>query len=69
MRTEIPGSRRRLAWARSPLNDVPNIQLAGTAGTVNEGEIVLLNGKNVGGRAGGPDDNPLGALGMWEPRR
>jgi FtsP/CotA-like multicopper oxidase with cupredoxin domain len=44
------------------VNDVPNIQLPGTAGTVNEGEIVLLNGKNVGGRAGGPDDNPLGAL-------
>jgi len=42
--------------------DIPNIQLAGTAGTVNEGEIVLTNGKNVGGRAGGPDDNPLGAL-------
>ena len=44
------------------VNDVPNIQLPGTSGTVNEGEIVLLNGKNVGGRAGGPDDNPLGAL-------
>ena len=44
------------------MNDVPNIQLPGTAGTVNEGEIVLLNGKNVGGRAGGPDDTTLGAL-------
>lgn len=44
------------------VNDVPNIQLPGTSGTVNEGEIVLLNGKNVGGRAGAPDDNPLGAL-------
>jgi len=44
------------------VNDVPNIQLPGTSGTVNEGEIVLLNGKNVGGRAGGPDDNPLGAV-------
>ena len=32
------------------------------SGTVNEGEIVLTNGKNVGGRAGAPDDNPLGAL-------
>ncbi len=42
--------------------DVPNIQLAGISGTVNEGEIVLTNGKNVGGRAGAPDDNPLGAL-------
>jgi FtsP/CotA-like multicopper oxidase with cupredoxin domain len=44
------------------VNDVPNIQLPGTAGQVNEGEIVLLNGKNVGGRAGAPDDNPLGDL-------
>jgi FtsP/CotA-like multicopper oxidase with cupredoxin domain len=42
--------------------DIPNIQLAGISGTVNEGEIVLTNGKNVGGRAGAPDDNPLGAL-------
>ena len=42
--------------------DVPNIQLPGISGTVNEGEIVLTNGKNVGGRAGAPDDNPLGAL-------
>ena len=42
--------------------DVPNIQLPGISGTVNEGEIVLTNGMNVGGRAGAPDDNPLGAL-------
>jgi FtsP/CotA-like multicopper oxidase with cupredoxin domain len=43
--------------------DVPNIQKGGTQGTVHEGDNTLTNGKNVGGRAGGPDDNPLGALG------
>jgi FtsP/CotA-like multicopper oxidase with cupredoxin domain len=35
--------------------DVPNIQLAGLSGQVREGEIVLLNGRNVGGRAGTPE--------------
>jgi FtsP/CotA-like multicopper oxidase with cupredoxin domain len=34
--------------------DVPNIQSPGTAGRVNEGNIVLTNGMNVGGRAGSP---------------
>jgi FtsP/CotA-like multicopper oxidase with cupredoxin domain len=34
--------------------DVPNIQKSGTSGTVNEGQTVLTNGKNVGGRAGSP---------------
>src|SRR5258706_6443962 len=35
--------------------DVPNIQKPGTSGPVREGNIVLTNGKNVGGRAGTPD--------------
>jgi FtsP/CotA-like multicopper oxidase with cupredoxin domain len=35
--------------------DVPNIQLSGLSGQVREGEIVLLNGRNVGGRAGTPE--------------
>ena len=34
--------------------DVPNIQKSGSAGTVNEGQTVLNNGKNVGARAGSP---------------
>lgn len=34
--------------------DVPNIQKKGASGTVGEGQIVLTNGKNVGGRAGYP---------------
>jgi FtsP/CotA-like multicopper oxidase with cupredoxin domain len=34
--------------------DVPNIQKAGTSGAVNEGNIVLTNGMNVGARAGTP---------------
>jgi FtsP/CotA-like multicopper oxidase with cupredoxin domain len=34
--------------------DVPNIQQPGTAGRVNEGQTVLTNGMNVGGRAGTP---------------
>ncbi len=42
--------------------DVPNIQKGGTSGTVHEGMFTLTNGKNVGGRAGNPDDNPLGPL-------
>ena len=33
---------------------MPNIQLAGLSGPVNEGETVLTNGKNVGARAGTP---------------
>src|SRR4029453_8817074 len=36
--------------------DVPNIQKGGTSGTVKEGVIILTNGKNVGGRAGTPDN-------------
>jgi FtsP/CotA-like multicopper oxidase with cupredoxin domain len=34
--------------------DVPNIQKSGLSGTVNEGQTVLTNGVNVGGRAGDP---------------
>jgi len=34
--------------------DVPNIQKGGGAGRTNEGQTVLTNGKNVGGRAGSP---------------
>jgi FtsP/CotA-like multicopper oxidase with cupredoxin domain len=34
--------------------DVPNIQKPGTAGRVNEGQIVLTNGMNVGHRGGSP---------------
>jgi len=34
--------------------DVPNIQHSGTSGPVNEGQTVLTNGRNVGGRAGTP---------------
>ena len=36
--------------------DVPNVQKGGTAGRVNEGQTVLTNGVNVGGRAGDPAD-------------
>ena len=35
--------------------DVPNIQLAATSGRTNEGQTVLTNGKNVGGRGGSPE--------------
>jgi FtsP/CotA-like multicopper oxidase with cupredoxin domain len=34
--------------------DIPNVQTALHAGPVNEGQTVLTNGKNVGGRAGSP---------------
>jgi FtsP/CotA-like multicopper oxidase with cupredoxin domain len=34
--------------------DVPNIQIGGHSGPVAEGQTVLTNGKNVGGRAGDP---------------
>ena len=34
--------------------DIPNIQTAATAGRTNEGQTVLTNGRNVGGRAGTP---------------
>lgn len=34
--------------------DIPNIQKASTAGRTNEGQTVLTNGKNVGGRSGSP---------------
>jgi FtsP/CotA-like multicopper oxidase with cupredoxin domain len=34
--------------------DVPNIQKAGSSSAVNEGQTVLTNGMNVGGRAGTP---------------
>jgi FtsP/CotA-like multicopper oxidase with cupredoxin domain len=36
--------------------DIPNIQTKKHAGRTNEGTTVLTNGKNVGGRAGGPKD-------------
>lgn len=40
----------------SPLvaGDVPNIQIGGTSGRVNEGQTVLTNGVNVGHRDGSP---------------
>jgi FtsP/CotA-like multicopper oxidase with cupredoxin domain len=34
--------------------EVPNIQRPGTAGRVNEGQVVLTNGMNVGHRGGSP---------------
>ncbi len=34
--------------------DIPNVQKPGTSGRVNEGQTVLTNGVNVGGRAGTP---------------
>ncbi|HKQ49233.1 MAG TPA: multicopper oxidase domain-containing protein [Phycisphaerae bacterium] len=34
--------------------EIPNIQPDGTSGRVNEGQTVLTNGMNVGGRAGSP---------------
>jgi FtsP/CotA-like multicopper oxidase with cupredoxin domain len=34
--------------------DIPSIQTKATAGRTNEGQTVLTNGKNVGGRAGTP---------------
>jgi len=37
-----------------PAGSAPNIQKAGTSGRVNEGQTVLTNGMNVGGRAGTP---------------
>ena len=44
-------------------HDIPNIQRTGAART-NEGQTVLTNGKNVGGRAGSPHSfgPPIGAL-------
>ena len=41
---------------RSPFvaGDIPNVQKAGTSGRVNEGQTVLTNGVNVGGRGGTP---------------
>ena len=45
--------------------DIPNIQTASHAGRENEGQTVLTNGQNVGGRAGTPE--APGALGL--PRR
>lgn len=35
--------------------DIPNVQTATNAGAINEGQTVLTNGRNVGGRAGSPD--------------
>jgi FtsP/CotA-like multicopper oxidase with cupredoxin domain len=35
--------------------DIPNIQTANHAGSTNEGQTVLTNGKNVGARAGSPE--------------
>ena len=46
--------------------DVPNIQASGPSGSappVNEGQTVLTNGRNVGGRAGSP--LAPGALDAW----
>ena len=42
--------------ARGPFaaGDIPNIQTAATSGRTNEGQTVLTNGVNVGGRAGSP---------------
>ena len=34
--------------------DIPNIQQAASGIAINEGQTVLTNGKNVGGRAGSP---------------
>jgi FtsP/CotA-like multicopper oxidase with cupredoxin domain len=44
-------------------HDIPNIQQIGASRT-NEGQTVLTNGKNVGGRAGSPHSfgPPIGAL-------
>jgi FtsP/CotA-like multicopper oxidase with cupredoxin domain len=42
--------------------DIPNVQKAGTSGRVNEGQTVLTNGIDVGGRAGTPE-----APGALEP--
>src|SRR4051794_21223585 len=39
------------AWAAG---DIPNIQTLAGSGRENEGQLVLTNGKNVGGRAGSP---------------
>jgi FtsP/CotA-like multicopper oxidase with cupredoxin domain len=43
-------------------NDIPAIQTKASNGRVNEGQTVLTNGKNVGGRAG--DQNAPGALAL-----
>ncbi len=48
------GNPRQLPGGVYAEGEVPNIQKAGTAGTVNEGQTVLTNGKNVGARAGSP---------------
>ncbi len=47
--------------ARGPFaaGEVPNIQSLNHAGPTNEGQTVLTNGKNVGGRSGSPC-NPMG---------
>jgi FtsP/CotA-like multicopper oxidase with cupredoxin domain len=47
--------------------DIPNIQPADSAGRVNEGQTVLTNGRNVGGRAGGPLADQPGGLGALAP--
>ena len=51
--------------ARPPYapGDVPNIQKAGSSGAVNEGNIVLTNGMNVGARDGTPSAPGSLALG------
>jgi FtsP/CotA-like multicopper oxidase with cupredoxin domain len=43
--------------------DVPNTQRGGTAGRVNEGQVVLTNGMNVGARAGTPSAPGIVAMG------
>ena len=57
-----PARRLTTAPARSRAETSRTSSLPASSGTVNEGQTVLTNGKNVGGRAGAPDDNPLGAL-------
>jgi FtsP/CotA-like multicopper oxidase with cupredoxin domain len=47
--------------------DIPNIQTANGNGRVNEGQTVLTNGKNVGGRAGGPLADQPGGVGALAP--
>lgn len=43
-------------------NDIPAIQ-QNTGGRTNEGQTVMTNGRNVGGRAGGPNGQGAGAPG------
>jgi len=47
--------------------EIPNTQTAAHAGQTNEGQTVLTNGKNVGGRAGGPCTPGGGCPGVTPP--